>query len=37
MIRIYRYGEIPNEEIFARVSPMSNVEDAVAEIIKGVR
>ena len=37
MIRILRYGEIPNEEVFARVNPQANVEDAVADIIKNVR
>ncbi len=37
MIRMLRYGEIPNEEIFERTSPLSDVEDAVAEIIAGVR
>ena len=37
MIKIYRYGEIGKEEIFARVSPMADVEDAVAEIIANVR
>ena len=37
MIRILRYGEIPNEEIFERTSPLADVEDAVAEIIAGVR
>ncbi|MBQ9911904.1 MAG: histidinol dehydrogenase [Firmicutes bacterium] len=37
MIKIYRYGEIANEEIFARVSPMADVEDTVAEIVAEVR
>ncbi|MBO4819515.1 MAG: histidinol dehydrogenase [Firmicutes bacterium] len=37
MIKIYKYGEIPSEEIFARVSPMANVEDSVASIIEDVR
>ena len=37
MIKIYRYGEISSEDIFARKSPMADVEEAVAEIIKAVR
>ena len=37
MIKIYRYGEIGKEEVFARISPMADVEDAVAEIIANVR
>lgn len=37
MIKIYKYGEVPNSEIFARDNIPSNVEDAVAEIIKNVR
>ena len=37
MIRIYKYGEIPNEEIFARTIPTVNVEDTVSEIIMNVR
>ena len=37
MIRILKYGEIPDEEIFAREVPMASVEDAVAEIIRTVR
>ena len=37
MIRILRYGEVPDSEIFARTSPMNNVADAVAEIIAAVR
>ena len=37
MIKIYRYGEIPSEDIFARKSPMADVEEAVAKIIKTVR
>ncbi len=37
MIRIYRYGEVPASEIFARIQPTSTVEAPVAEIIKNVR
>ena len=37
MIRIYRYGEVPNSEIFAREDIKSNVEGTVAEIIADVR
>ena len=37
MIRIMRYGEVPNEEIFARAVPTVNVADTVADIIRNVR
>ena len=37
MIRIYRYGEVSNQEIFARTEPTANVSDIVAEIIQNVR
>ena len=37
MISIKRYGEVSNEEIFARTAPTVNVEATVAEIIKNVR
>ena len=37
MIRIMKYGEIPNTEIFSRVVPEINVEDVVTDIIKNVR
>ena len=37
MISIQRYGEVSNDEIFARVSPTVNVEGVVADIIKNVR
>ena len=37
MIRILKYGEVSNEEIFARAMPTVNVTDKVAEIIRGVR
>ena len=37
MIRIMKYGEMPNEEIFARSMPTVNVTETVAEILKNVR
>ncbi|MBQ6798286.1 MAG: histidinol dehydrogenase [Oscillospiraceae bacterium] len=37
MIKIYNYGEVPNEEIFARENIAANVEAVVAEIIADVR
>ena len=37
MIKILKYGEVENKEIFARAVPVVNVEDTVAEIIKNVR
>ena len=37
MIKILEYGQVKNEEIFARVEPAVNVEDIVTEIIKDVR
>ena len=37
MIRIMKYGELPNKEIFARSMPTMNVADKVAEILKNVR
>lgn len=37
MIRILRYGEVSNGDIFARVVPSINVEDTVADIIRNVR
>ena len=37
MIRILRYGEVPNDEIFARAVPQVNVEGIVADIIADVR
>ena len=36
MIKIFKYGEVPNSEIFARESISSNVEGIVAEIIANV-
>ena len=37
MIRIMKYGELPNEEIFARSMPTVNVADKVTEILRNVR
>ena len=37
MIKIYKYGEVPNSEIFARDNIDSGVEGIVAEIIKNVK
>lgn len=37
MIKIQKYGETPNSEIFARNMPMSTVSDTVAGIIDRVR
>ena len=37
MIKIMKYGQVPNSEIFARVMPGANVEDIVADIIANVR
>ncbi len=37
MIKILKYGEVENKEIFARAVPAVNVEDTVADIIKNVR
>ncbi len=37
MIRILKYGEVQNSDIFARVVPEINVEATVAEIIATVR
>lgn len=37
MIKIYKYGEVPKEEIFARVVPAMDVERIVADIIAAVR
>ena len=37
MIKIYNYGEVSNDEIFARENIAANVEDVVAEIIANVR
>jgi len=37
MIKIMKYGQVPNSEVFARVSPTVNVEGTVADIIANVR
>ena len=37
MIRIMKYGEVSNDEIFDRAMPTVNVTDKVAEIIRNVR
>mgnify|MGYP002625697016 CR=1 FL=1 len=37
MIKILKYGEVKNEEIFARAVPAVNVESVVADIINTVR
>ncbi len=37
MIKILKYGEVANSDIFARVVPTVNVEDIVADIIYEVR
>jgi histidinol dehydrogenase len=37
MIKIYKYGEVSYDEIFARDNIASNVEDIVTDIIKNVR
>ena len=37
MIKIMKYGQVPNSEIFARVVPTVNVEAIVADIIANVR
>ncbi len=37
MIKILKYGQVSNEDIFARVTPTVNVEDIVADIIENVK
>ena len=37
MIKILKYGEVENKDIFSRVVPTVNVEDIVTDIIKNVR
>ena len=37
MIKILKYGQVPNSEIFARVEPAVNVEAVVSDIIANVR
>ena len=36
MIKIYKYGEVSNDEIFFRGNIASNVEGVVSEIIANV-
>ena len=36
MIKIFKYGEVPASEIFARENPTANVADKVSEIIEEV-
>ena len=37
MIKIYNYGQVSNEEVFARAVPEVNVEQVVAEILANVK
>ena len=37
MIAIYNYGQVDNNDIFARMAPKYNVEQTVADIIDDVR
>ena len=37
MIRILKYGEVPNAQIFARMEPKVDVASAVAAIIVDVK
>ncbi|MEE1280549.1 MAG: histidinol dehydrogenase [Oscillospiraceae bacterium] len=37
MIKILKYGQVSNEDIFARVTPTVNVEDIVSDIIENVK
>jgi len=37
MIRIFKYGEVENKDIFARMAPEMNVADIVSDIIANVR
>lgn len=37
MIKVYKYGEVPNGEIFSRAVMPANVEQTVADIIADVR
>ena len=37
MIRILKYGEAPNSELFIRSDALSNVSDTVAEILENVK
>ncbi len=37
MIKILKYGEVPNSQIFSRVNPAMNVEKIVADILADVK
>ena len=37
MIKIYKFGQVANDEIFARVSPAVDVAGIVSDIIQNVR
>ena len=37
MIKIMKYGQVPNSEIFSRVVPMAKVENVVSAILSDVR
>ena len=37
MIKIYNFGQVSNDEIFARAVPEVNVEQVVAEILANVK
>ncbi len=37
MIKVFKYGEVSNDEVFARAVPAVNVEEIVAGIIENVR
>ena len=37
MIKIFKYGQVANEDVFARVEPAVNVESIVTQIIADVR
>lgn len=37
MIKIYKYGEVANDEIFARVSPTVDVAGIVSDIIQNIK
>ena len=37
MIKLMKYGQVPNTEIFARMQPKMNVEQIVSDIIANVK
>ena len=37
MIKICKYGEVPNQELFIRQDALDRVSDTVAEILENVR